>query len=271
MPETKAPIGRRNFLKSASLAGAAMLSAHVAKAEEPTPTIEPMPDPETGAPPVFSPDAPAGPLVNPGKPMPTDVTAAEVRKVLKLEANQTCGYVRETYKSALSIAPGGLPEPFDTGRPVGTALFFMVTTEAPVKLHRIKNDQLYHYYQGDPIEVLLVYESGTSELVVVGPNVIGGELVQLFIPGGTFHTARITGHRRWFLGGSTEWPGVDPTRDVELGNVEELAAKYPEAAADLRDFPTPQEPPPPPKPEPAKCPEPEQTAAPETPSGLDKP
>ncbi len=273
MPENKAPIGRRKFLKSASLAGAAVLSARVAKAEEPTPTIGPMPDPETGAEPVFSPDAPATPLVNPGKPMPSDVTAAQIRKVLELEPNQTCGYVRETYKGALSIAPGGLPAPFETGRPVGTALFFMVTPEAPVKLHRIMNDQLYHYYGGDPIEVLLLYESGTSELVVVGPNVVGGQLVQLFIPGGTFHTARITGHRRWFLGGSTEWPGVDPTRDVELGDVEELAAKYPEAAADLHDFPTPQEPPPPPKPEPepAKCPEPEQTAAPETPHEPEKP
>jgi uncharacterized protein len=34
--------------------------------------------------------------------------------------------------------------------------------------------------------------------------------VQLFIPGGTFHTAPITGKRRWFLGASTEWPGVVP-------------------------------------------------------------
>jgi predicted cupin superfamily sugar epimerase len=47
-----------------------------------------------------------------------------------------------------------------------------------VKLHRIQNDQLYHYYLGDPIEVLLLHEGGTSELVVVGPNVPGGELVQ---------------------------------------------------------------------------------------------
>jgi len=88
--------------------------------------------------------------------------------------------------------------------------------------------------------VLLLYESGTSELIIVGPNIGGGELVQLFIPGGTFHTARITGHRRWFLGGRTEWPGVDPTRDVELADTEELAAKFPEAAADIRDFPKPQ-------------------------------
>ncbi len=90
---------------------------------------------------------------------------------------------------------------------------------------------------GPSEEVLLLRENGDSELVVVGPNIVGGEMVQLFIPGNTFHTARITGKRRWFLGGSTEWPGVVPSEDVELGNVEELAAKYPEASADIRDFP----------------------------------
>jgi len=62
--------------------------------------------------------------------------------------------------------------------------------------------------------------------------------VQLLIPGNTFHTARVIGRRRWFLGASTEWPGVEPA-DVEIGDVEALAAKYPGAAADLRAFQQP--------------------------------
>ena len=180
------------------------------------------------------------PLVNPEKPMPETVTADEIKTLLKLEPNKTCGFVRETFKSDLTIARGGLPAPFADGRPLGTALYFMVTPQAPVKLHRIDNDQLYHYYLGDPIEVLLLRENGLSELVVVGPNIVGGHLVQLFIAGNTFHTARITGKRRWFLGASTEWPGVVVRdRDVELGNADELAAKYPDAAADIRAFPVP--------------------------------
>ena len=161
------------------------------------------------------------------------------KALLKLEPNQTCGFVRSTYKSVLDIAPGGLPAPFAQGRPLGTALFFMLTPEAPVKLHRIMNDQLYHYYLGDPIELRLMYENGATERMVVGPDILSGQRVQFFIPGGTFHTARIAGERRWFLGGSTEWPGVDPARDVELGDPEKLAAKYPEAADDIRTFPEP--------------------------------
>ena len=79
----------------------------------------------------------------------SQMTADEVRALLKLEPHPTCGYVRETYRSMLPIAPGGLPRPFADGRPVGSALFFMVTASAPVHLHRIRNDQLYHYYLGD--------------------------------------------------------------------------------------------------------------------------
>ena len=116
----------------------------------------------------------------------------------------------------------------------GSALYFMVTPDAPVRLHRIRNDQLYHYYLGDPIEVLMLCDDGTQR-VVVGPDLREGQRVQLFIPGNTFHTARVIGPRRWFLGASTEWPGVEPA-DVEIGDVEALAARYPDVAADLRAF-----------------------------------
>ncbi len=169
--------------------------------------------------------------------MSRQLTADEVRTLLQLEPHPTCGFVRETYRSVLPIARGGLPEPFADGRPLGSALFFMVTPSAPVHLHRIRNDQLYHYYLGDPLEVLMLPEGGAAERVVVGPDLADGQRVQLFIPGNTFHTARLAAGS-WFLGGSTEWPGV-LTADVETGNVDELAARYPQAAADLRAFAKP--------------------------------
>jgi len=167
-----------------------------------------------------------------------ELTADDIRALLDLEPNATCGFVRETYRSALSIAPAGLPGPFADGRPLGSALYFMVTPAAPVKLHRIRNDQLYHYYLGDPLEVLMLHGDGKAEHVIVGPDLRAGQRVQLFIPGHTFHTARLIGSRRWFLGASTEWPGVLPA-DVEIGDADALAAAYPEVATDLRSFPTP--------------------------------
>src|SRR5271163_1692120 len=165
--------------------------------------------------------------------MSGELTADELCGLLALEPNATCGFVRVTFVSPLPIAPGGWPAPFADGRPAGSALYFMVTPEAPVRLHRIRNDQLYHYYLGDPIELFLLHGDGTSERVVVGPDLRAGERVQQLIPGNTFHTARVIGRRRWFLGASTEWPGVVPA-DVEIGDLEALAARYPAVAGDLR-------------------------------------
>jgi uncharacterized protein len=159
-----------------------------------------------------------------------ELSADRVRELLELQPNQTCGFVRVSYVSAQNAAT----EP----RPIGSALYFLVTPQAPVRLHRIRNDQLYHYYRGDPLELLLLKLDGSSEKAIIGPDLAAGQHVQFFIPGGTFHTARVIGKRRWFLGGSTEWPGVIPA-DVELGDADVLAKKYPPVAAEIRSFPQP--------------------------------
>lgn len=162
--------------------------------------------------------------------------------MLKLEPNATCGFVRETYISKLSIALGGLPAPFADGRPAGSALYFMMTPTAPVKLHRIRNDQLYHYYLGDPIELLMLHADPHPRHCRTGPSCRTERAllrVHFFIPGNTFHTARIIGQRPWLLGASTEWPGVVPAEDVEFGNAEALAANHPDVAAEIRSFPVP--------------------------------
>jgi uncharacterized protein len=137
------------------------------------------------------------------KHMTGELTADEIISLLKLEPNATCGLVRVTFVSKQSIAAGGLPAPFVDARPLGSALYFMVTKSAPVRLHRIRNDQLYHYYLGDPLELFLLHADGTTERVIVGPDLRNGQRVQLLIPGNTFHTARLLGQSRWFLGAST--------------------------------------------------------------------
>lgn len=171
--------------------------------------------------------------------MPEDPTAAEVIELLQLQPNATCGFVRLTFLSDLAIAPGGLPAPFADGRPLGSALHFLVTLEAPVRLHRIRNDQLYHYHLGDALEVFLLHGNGSAERAVVGPDIRNGQRLQLPIPGGTFHTARLAGQGRWFLGTSTEWPGVVPAEDVEIGDPDKLAVEHPSVAEEIRAIAAP--------------------------------
>jgi len=199
-----AGIVRRHFVQAGAAAGAALLGGGVAMASNGDPAAA------------------------------TALSAEDVVKLLELQPNATCGFVRVTFTSPLAIAAGGLPEPFANGRPLGSALYFLVTPTAPVRLHRIRNGQLYHYYLGDPLEVFMLHDDGSVEHVVVGPDIRNGQRVQLHIPGNTFHTARLLGEANWFLGGSTEWPGVVPAEDVEIGNLDALAAKYPSAASEMR-------------------------------------
>src|SRR5437773_10741565 len=137
-------IGRRNFLKQATFVGAAVVAPGLAVNAQ-RPSKNPVPE------------------------KPNELSADEVRKLLKLEPNATCGFVRVTFMSKERIAPGGLPAPFADGRPAGSALYFMVTPGAPVRLHRIRTDQLYHYYLGVRLELLMLRFVGTPRRFWVGP------------------------------------------------------------------------------------------------------
>ena len=110
-----APRTRRSFIKNTAGLAAALLSARTAAAQT-SQTVA----------------IPGGPAN-----MINDMTFEDVRKLLNLSPNATCGYVRVTLVSKHKIAAGGMQAPFADGRPAGSALYFMLTPEEPVKLHRI--------------------------------------------------------------------------------------------------------------------------------------
>jgi predicted cupin superfamily sugar epimerase len=91
----------------------------------------------------------------------TRPTADEIKVKLGLEPHPTCGFVAETYRSPLKIPAGALPEAYEGDRPYGSAVYFLVAPDAQIVMHRIRSDQLYHHYLGDPLEVLMLYPDGT--------------------------------------------------------------------------------------------------------------
>src|ERR671916_1047398 len=164
------------------------------------------------------------------------LTADEIKAMLGLERHPTCGFVAETYRSPLRMPTLALPEPYESGRPYGSALYFLVSPDAQIVMHRIRSEQLYHHYMGDPLEVLMLYPDGTGAVAAVGSDLAGGERPQLFVPGGTFHTSRLApGDSGYALLASTEWPGVEPP-DVEHGDIEALVEAYPEMGEQIRAF-----------------------------------
>lgn len=94
--------------------------------------------------------------------------AQQVIDLLGLKPHPTCGFVAETFRSQQLIPQAALPAMYEGGRPFASVLYFMVTPEARIRLHRIRSDQMYHHYLGDPLEVLLLHPDGSGAVQMVG-------------------------------------------------------------------------------------------------------
>jgi predicted cupin superfamily sugar epimerase len=163
------------------------------------------------------------------------LTANEIRRILNLQKHPTCGFVAETYRGTLRVPASALPEVYGGDRPVGSALYFLVTPDAHIVMHRIRSDQQYHHYLGDPLEVLMLFPDGTGTIATVGADLASGMRPQLLIPGNTFHMGRLHSGAAFALLASTEWPGVEPP-DVEKGDRERLIEAFPAYRQQINDF-----------------------------------
>jgi uncharacterized protein len=162
------------------------------------------------------------------------LSASDIIRLLNLE-HATCGFVYESCRSELQIPQAVLPTGYAGNHSLGNVLYFLVTPEASVQFHRIRSDQMYHHYLGEPLEVLLLYADGKSEVRLVGPDMAAGVRPQLFIPGGTFHSARVREGGQYALLGTSVWLRAEPA-DVEMGDPAKLAAAFPAATADIAAF-----------------------------------
>lgn len=159
----------------------------------------------------------------------------EIIKLLDLRPHLTCGFTNEIYRSALTVPKADLPPDYDGPRTLGGFLYFLVTDQARIRLHRIRSDQMYHHYFGDPLEVLLLYPDGKSEVRVVGNDLAAGMRPQLLVPANTFHAGRIHAGGAFALLGTSVWLRAEPS-DVEMGKADALAAAYPDARSEIASF-----------------------------------
>jgi predicted cupin superfamily sugar epimerase len=137
--------------------------------------------------------------------------------------------------SDLQILAESLPADYQGGRPLGGVSYFLVTPQAGVRLHRIRSDQTYHHYLGDPLEVLLLHPRGEGEVRVVGSDLAAGMRPQLLIPGRTFHAGRVRAGVGYALLGTSVRARAGPA-DIEMGDPEQLLAAYPSARAAIAGF-----------------------------------
>lgn len=155
--------------------------------------------------------------------------SARVRELiacLGLQPHPERGHFAETYRSGLqlqSTAHGG-------ARSASTAIYFLISADAPsTYLHRLVSDELFHLYEGGPLDVLLLREGHSPRVARLGLDLAQGERPQLVIEAGTWFGAELVGTAEHCLFGCTVAPGFE-FADFELAQGPELAQRYPSEA-----------------------------------------
>ena len=146
---------------------------------------------------------------------------------LKLEAHPEGGHYRQTYRADLILAKESLPEEFTGARPASTAIYFLLEGEEFSAFHRLRSDEVWHFYVGSPLVVHVIGRDGDYSEILLGNDPEAGEVLQAVVKAGCWFGSRVKDGREFALAGCTVAPGFD-FEDFEMGKREELAAKYPQ-------------------------------------------
>jgi predicted cupin superfamily sugar epimerase len=156
------------------------------------------------------------------------MTADQIKALLNLEPHPIeGGFFRRTYTCAGTVElPRG-------SRPVGTAIYYLLEPGTFSEMHVLDSDEIFHFYLGDPVEMLQLHPDGRSETCILGPDLAPGQHVQLVVPAGVWQGARLVGDGKVALLGCTVTPGFD-FADYRGGSYAELSARWPAEAVRIK-------------------------------------
>lgn len=158
------------------------------------------------------------------------LTAKQIQDFLKLQPLPVeGGYFVESYRSKYTLAQPSLSRCYQGERGLSTAIYYMLTPDTFSAMHRLKGDEVYHFYLGDPVEMLMLKSDGAAEAVLLGQDLLAGMRVQHAVAGGTWQGSRLAPGGKFALMGTTMAPGFDPA-DYEPGKRDALSAQYPNYA-----------------------------------------
>jgi predicted cupin superfamily sugar epimerase len=156
-------------------------------------------------------------------------TAQEVIDLLQLEPLPLeGGFFGLTYRSRETIPPEALPKRYHEAKVFGTAIYAVLTHEAFSAMHRLDTDEIFHFYLGDPAEMLLLHPDGSGEVFHLGNGLAASQRPQRLVPRGVWQGTRLIpgGSHGFALIGTTMAPGFE-WAGFELGKRDALVREYP--------------------------------------------
>ncbi len=153
------------------------------------------------------------------------MTADRVKKMLGLQPHPREGgwYVR-TYESE-TLAEDGLHR-------TGTAIYYLLEPETFSEMHRLKSDEVFHFYAGDAVEQLQLSPDGRGRRVLIGNDMVRGDQPQVVVRAGVWQGARLVHGGTWALLGCTVSPGFE-FADYEAGSAADLVAGWPDWTSEI--------------------------------------
>jgi predicted cupin superfamily sugar epimerase len=115
----------------------------------------------------------------------------------------------------------------------GTAIYYLLEAGVFSEMHVLDSDEIFHFYLGDPVEMLQLYPDGTSAVFTLGQDLAAGQLVQLVVPAGVWQGTRLIGDGKVALLGCTVTPGFD-FADYRNASYAELEEKWPAEAERIK-------------------------------------
>ena len=110
------------------------------------------------------------------------ISAEEIIGILGLKPlPQEGGFYRETYRSIEKVLLEALPDRYRISKSFGTAIYYLLTPDTCSRLHRLPTDETFHFYLGDPVTMLQLHPDGTSQVIVLGPEIDKGEQFQVSV------------------------------------------------------------------------------------------
>ena len=155
------------------------------------------------------------------------ISAAYWVEKLQLTRHIEGGSFREIYRSSVMLTPPALPSNLTESRNLLTSIYFLLEKQQFSAFHRIKSDELWHFYAGDSLCLYEFLPSGQLKIHHLGSHPEQGDQFQCLITAGNWFAAQVKPGGEYTLAGCTVAPGFD-FADFELADRKKLTQEYPQ-------------------------------------------